>query len=83
MSLCIEIYKTFSNLNFEFRKGVLRLRMTVRSQREKGNLNLDEIVLDIFFSQIPVSKGGFEKQTSCIMFASGLSNCISCKRFVV
>ena len=49
MSLCIEIYKTFSNLNFEFRKGVLRLRMTVRSQGEKGNLNLDEIVLDIFF----------------------------------
>ena len=49
MSLCIEIYKTFSNLNFEFRKGVLRLRMTVRSQREKGNLNLDEIVLDVFF----------------------------------
>ena len=44
MSLCIEIYKIFSNLNFEF-----RLRMTVRSQREKGKLNLDEIVLDIFF----------------------------------
>ena len=49
MSLCIEIYKIFSNLNFEFRKGALRLRMTVRSQREKDNLNLDEIVLDIFF----------------------------------
>ena len=44
MSLCIEIYKIFSNLNFEF-----RLRMTVRSLREKGKLNLDEIVLDIFF----------------------------------
>ena len=40
-SLCIEIYKTFNNLNPEFMKKLFKVRKTNRAQKEQYNLNLE------------------------------------------
>ena len=39
--LCVEIYKTVSNLNHHFMKQIFELRETNKSVREKYRLNLN------------------------------------------
>ena len=40
-SLCIEIFKTLSDINLSFIKDIFQLRMTTRPTREKYKLNLE------------------------------------------